>query len=206
MPPRKRNEEQFGKMARRYAFYAHKWRDRTYIRCPNCHKTIMFCPYCKGSLLLQKAQTKPDFLMAMAYVYVEAKGATDRWPFSESIRDNQRIVAEEHETWLFLEIGTGRAPNGKEAYFVPWSIWAEIEAKLIEDKIHSLVFESTKRSKNPTAREILGDYALEWNSGGWAIPSQHYFWKIHGSAYLEFLSRNLDGTYTNSITTQNQPE
>ena len=189
MPPRKRNEEVFGNMARRYAFYAHKWRDRTYVRCPNCHKTLMYCPYCKGSLLLQKAQTKPDFLVAMDYVYVEAKGAEDRWAFIDSIRDNQRIVANEHETWLFLEMGTGRAPKGKQAYFVPWEVWVEIEKGLIEKNKKSLIFERTKTTKSPTAREVLGKWELSWESGGWVIPSQHEFWIRHGEAYLELMEK-----------------
>jgi uncharacterized protein YbaR (Trm112 family) len=183
MTQRKRNEEVFGTMARRYEFYAHKWRDRGYISCPTCRRSILVCPFCNGSLLLQKAETKPDFLLATSYVYVEAKGADDSWAFTTSIRPNQRIVAEEHETWLFLEIGTGRAPSGKMAFFVPWERWIEIEKELIENKHKSLIYAKTKQSRSPVANDVLGEWALVWHKG-WTIPSVHEFWKRHGEVYM----------------------
>lgn len=183
MPPRKRNEEQLGKMGRSYNFYLHKWRDRGYMSCPNCHRPLTKCPICHQDMLLPKAQTKPDYLMAMSYVYVEAKGAGDSWAFTTSIRENQRVVAEEHETWLFLEIGKGRAPKGKNAFLVPWEKWEAIEKELLENNQKSLIFEASNRSRMPVASEVLGEWQLEWQKQ-WTIPSQHEFWKRHGEIFL----------------------
>jgi len=176
---RKRNEVVFGNMMRSYGYYTHKWRDRGYVSCPTCHMGITKCPYCKNDLLLEKAQTKPDFLVAMEYVYVEAKGAENSWPFTSSIRDTQREVAKEAETYLFLEIGPGRVPKGKHAFLVPWEYWEAIEKELVESKCKSLIFEKTTRSRMPTAREILGDWELVWDKGSWTIPEDHIFWTRH---------------------------
>lgn len=176
---RKRNEVVFGNMMRAYGYYTHKWRDRGYVSCPHCHMAITKCPYCKQDLLLEKAQTKPDFLVAMEYVYVEAKGAKDSWAFTTSIRDTQRQVAKEAETYLFLEIGPGRVPKGKQAFLVPWEDWEYLEKELLEMNFKSLIFERTARSRMPTAKEILGGWELVWENGNWTIPEDHIFWERH---------------------------
>jgi len=181
--PRKRNEKVFKDMANYYKFYAHKWRDRGYVSCPQCHRSLTFCPYCKGDLLLEKAETKPDYLLAMDYVYIEAKGAENSWAFTSSIRDNQRKVAKEHETWLFLEIGPGRVPKGKQAFLVPWNEWEFIEKELLEMNYKSLIFEKTERSRMPTARQMLGRWELVWESGNWTIPNNHEFKIKHANMF-----------------------
>lgn len=177
MPPRKRNESEFGSLMRSYGLYAHKWRDRGYARCPRCHRVLSTCPYCRQDMLMPKAETKPDFLVAMTYVYVEAKEGGDRWPFTVSITPNQRKVMLEHESYLFLEMGTGSAPNGRQAFLVPWEVWTHLEDNLLNNDIKSLVFEKTTK-KSMTAKEAFTPYELLWKPNvGWTIPEWHCFRK-----------------------------
>lgn len=177
---RKRNETQLGRTFRSLG-YVHKFRDRGYINCPQCEKQVSICPHCGGSLLLEKADTKPDYLVALDYVYIEGKGAEDRWDFTSSIRDIQRAVMQEHESYLFLEIGKkgGRAPNGRQAYLVPWEEWLRIETGLVERKIASLIYEASKTSRNPTVRSLLSIWELTWQEGRWCVPEDHVFFERH---------------------------
>lgn len=176
---RKRNESEFGQMARRLGYYAYKWRDRGYVSCPKCHQEVRFCPHCHTNMLLNKAETKPDYLLAVEYAYVEGKAGTDRWAFADSITPNQRRVMVEHEGWLFLEMGTGRAPTGRAAYLIPWPKWMETEEKLDEYGIKSIVWEKTARSKNPTSDSLFKEYRLVWDDGLWNIPDRHVWFDYH---------------------------
>lgn len=179
---RKQNETELGRMMRDYGFYAKKARDRGYLSCPNCHIPVKTCPHCKKDLLLNKAETLPDFIIAMDYVYVEGKGSTDSWNWKSSITEIQDRVCLEHESWLFLEMGTGRAPKGRSAWLVPWVTWKEIQTNLEALGFSSIIFEGTTRTKNPVAKDVLQGYECEWHNGGWKLPVNHPFWKAR---YIE---------------------
>jgi hypothetical protein len=86
---------------------------------------------------------------------------------------------EEHESWLFLEIGEGRAPDGRGAYLIHWPIWLRIEAELEEQGFSSVIWKETERSRNPSVQVMFGNERLVWNDGDWAIPGDHLFWKMH---------------------------
>lgn len=170
---RKQSEAELASMFRRLGFYAHKWRDRGYVSCPICHRQIVTCPYCKSSMLLPKAETKPDYLVAEKYIYVEVKSATDRFSFSD-ISDTQRRVLEEHESWLFIVIGTGKAPSGREAYLITWEAWKTWEQVMLAEGRKSLNF---RKGRNLTMHEVFGIFQLNWEPRvGWTIPSGHMFW------------------------------
>jgi hypothetical protein len=183
---RKQNENELGTMFRRYGFHARKSRDRGYVSCPNCHQLVRTCPHCHRGMLLNKAETLPDFIVSWKYVYVEGKGATDRWEYATSISPTQyKVMADDGvEGWLFLEIGTGRAPNGREAYLVPWTDWMTIETKLREQGILSIVYERSQKGKSPSAHELMEVFQLVWLKGGWTIPKEHFFWQIHPDAAI----------------------
>lgn len=182
---RKQNESELGAMFRRYHFHTRKSRDRGYVSCPNCHRPVKVCPYCQKDMLLNKAETLPDFIVSWRFVYVEGKGAEDRWDFTTSITPTQRRVMAEDgvDGWLFLEIGTGRAPNGREAYLVPWDFWCKTEELLEEHAVKSIIFEGGSRSKNPTAKQCFPTYDLKWKGGGWIIPAGHPFWITYPDAF-----------------------
>lgn len=166
-------------MMRREGILTYKWRDAGYMRCPKCGRLLLRCPMCHQDMLMPKAEQKPDFLVAMEYVYVEAKGGGLRWDFEKSITPTQRIVMREHEGWLFLEMGEGRAPKGRAAYLVPWQKWTIIEEQLLSQDVHSVIWERSLRSKNPSADELMGEYRVVWDDGDWKIPEEHPFRQAH---------------------------
>ena len=173
---RKKNEQELGAMMRRYGFHARKSRDRGYISCPNCHMPLKICPKCHKDFLLNKAETLPDYIISFDYVFIEGKGSTDSWSWKSSITPTQDIVCLQHESWLFLEMGTGRAPNGRSAWLVPWLKWKEIQHNLEELNFASIIYEATPRSRNPVASSVLMGYECEWYRGCWKVPDNHVFW------------------------------
>lgn len=171
----KKSETEFGSMFRKIGAYVHKWRDRGFVNCPNCHTILTTCPKCKKSMLLPKAQTKPDFLVAFDYAYAEVKDGKDRWAFTESIRPIQRETMLEHDTaFLFLIMGTGRAPTGRSAYLIPWDKWLDIEEDLLDRNIKSIVYQ--QKGKVPSSEELFLEWKLEWTDGGWKLPKGKYQW------------------------------
>jgi len=181
MVVRKRNEGELGSAMRSLGYWVYKGRDRGFVTCPICHHPLMQCPYCKGSLLLNKAMTMPDFVVARNWFYVEAKQGGDSWDIKD-FTPTQITVMDENtrkggEGYLFLELGLGRAPDGRSAWLVPWKPWTMIMDKMLSEGTHSLRFEQTARSRMPLAKDVLRGFELEWESGGWTIPKSHVFWQ-----------------------------
>ena len=173
---RKKNEKDLGAMMRRYGFHTRKSRDRGYMTCPHCHLPLKICPKCHKDILLKKAETLPDFIVSFDYVYIEGKAGTDKWAWKSSITETQDKVCLEHESWLFLELGTGRAPKGRSAWLVPWEKWKQIQQNLEELNFASILFEATPRSRNPVAANVLMGYEMQWMNGNWNVPPTHPFW------------------------------
>lgn len=166
----KRNEHKLGNMMRSYGYYVHKWGDVRYARCPSCAAIFP----------LPKAEKKPDFLIAMEYRYVEAKGAGDSWHFDGDFRPNQIEFMDNnpHNSWIFVEMGTGRAPDGKIAFLMPWKTWKEVAENLLEKGYKSIRFESTNKSRVPVVKDVIDEhYLLEWEKGNWKIRNNHMWWK-----------------------------
>lgn len=179
---RKKPEEEFQKMMnQRYHLYTKKARDAGYVSCPQCGGLVRYCPHCNQDMLLPKAGTYPDYIVATTFLYVECKQGPDSW----SIKDftpTQMKVMDEHlgkhgQAYLFLEIGEGRAPDGRHAFLVEWAWWRKTQEGLLQDKMTSIRFEATQRSRMPIACELLKDWQLAWRDGGWAIPKAHPFWQ-----------------------------
>lgn len=171
MTQRKRNEHVFGEMMREYGYYVHKWGDVRYGHCPKCNT---FFP-------LPKAEKKPDFLVAMTYRYVEAKGAGDIWTFADDFRPNQREFMDENhlQSWIFVEMGSGKAPKGKSAFLMPWSLWKFIENQILEDGHKSIRLFGTTTTRVPTLQQVIPEnYFLEWANGKWhANYETHPWWR-----------------------------
>lgn len=156
---------------RHYGYYVHKWGDARYAHCPFCNKTFV----------LPKAEKKPDFLVAKNYVYVEAKGAKDSWNYADDFRPNQVefMNANPRNSWIFVEMGTGRAPEGKLAFLMPWTEWLDIAEQLEATGYKSVLFEQTSRSKAPAIRQYVPeDYFLQWNNSQWKIHNNHPWWRV----------------------------
>ena len=162
----KQAEGSFVKVAKRYGWGWHKYGDVRY--CIHCHQP------------LPKTERAPDYLLAPVFTWVECKNndATGRWDWKNDIgpegnRKNQREWLKEHNGWLFIELGQGRAPNDRGAFLIPWLDWERLEASLLEQKQYSLRYRGLRGRLG--ADMMLMQYKLEWNKG-WYIPGHHIFW------------------------------
>lgn len=179
MPPRKRNESEFGAMMREHLYWAHKWRDRGYPRCPQCGRAIVICPYCHGNTLMPKAQTYPDFIFAERPGYAEAKEGGLSFSFDDVTPNQWQVMGEAEDAWLFLQMGAGRAPDGRDAFLIPWQVFFKTVDDLRSQGIQSICYQKTNRTKNPAAMDLFSIYCCAWEQGGWIIPREHIFWFNH---------------------------
>lgn len=202
---RKRSEESLGKMMRLYGWKADKGRDRGYMSCPNCHKAITKCPYCKGDTLLPKAKTRLDFTISFKWTEIECKQGAESWALNDFTEAQENIIENVKiggTHWLFLEIGDGRAPNGREAYLVDMFMFKKIRDKEYEADRKSVRFRSTEKSRMKEAKEVFTGHELVWSTGeGWTIPDGHIFWandldsdieKIHDMAVITPIKETIN--------------
>jgi hypothetical protein len=174
---KKDSEAALGTMMRGNGYFVHKWRDRGFVSCPTCHTAITICPNCKGSMLLPKAQTLPDFLVAKDYTYVECKQGVESWSITDFSPTQIEVLDSIPKSWVFLLMGTGRAPLGKQAFLIPWDRFKEDRDRMIGSGMKSVRFENTERSKVLTAYALWLDCMLVWEKGaGWKIPIYHSWW------------------------------
>jgi len=158
--------------------WCHKWTDMR--MCPHCHE------------LLYKSENMVDY-MIVAWNYaslVECKQGEDSFPFADEnagLRPNQRAWLSEWElfgrpSWLFLELGTGRAPNDRNAWLIPWTIWLYYESQLEVVNRKSMPWRPNRQSKGFDAVGMLKHYQLNWvPTKGFVIPTptedrNHFFW------------------------------
>lgn len=169
-------EREFAALMGRLNIWCHKWADRR------------ICEYC--GRLLYKVDSNVDYtiiLPSARATLVEVKQADESWNSADEesgIRPNQRRLLTEWQekyrisTWLYLALGSGRAPHGRSSYLVPWTSWCELEAQLLNGRIKSISKEGGKFV--PAADWWLAEWRLEWNRGGWIIPPAHVFWQEGG--------------------------
>jgi hypothetical protein len=171
---RKQSEEEFRTTMKRYGIWRHKYRD------------VMTCKFC------QRRQWKdaelPDFMIVWqgrAYL-VECKQSNAYWNFTdadgEGLREIQRREldrweADHNPCFLFISLGSGRAPLERSAWLIPWSEWKAIEAILTRRGQHSL---SRQSKRKVGALDLLKPWELAWNRGFWTIPPDHVFRQILG--------------------------
>jgi hypothetical protein len=178
---KKRNESEAGSFFREVMmFHVHKAGDRRYPSCPICHKPVLFCPSCHGSMLFQKSERLPDFVVSPIFMYVEGKSASSgTFNMFSSFSDIQEITLGENAfSYLWLDIGDGRADVGKRMVFlIPWSGFTGTRDRVLKETgIKSILFTKTPRSRAAVAKDVFGVYALKWQKGGWVIDPGHPFW------------------------------
>lgn len=166
----KRNEHMLGTTMRYYGYYVHKWGDVRYAHCPKCN----------AAFPLPKAEKKPDFLVAKEYAFVEAKGAGNSWNYADDFRPNQIefMTANPRNSWVFVEMGEGKAPEGKLAFLMLWTMWKNVSDALLKTGFKSILFEKTDKSRAPAIRDwIPENYFLQWKDGKWEIHNNHPWWR-----------------------------
>jgi hypothetical protein len=169
-------------MMKLYNFLPDKGRDRGYVHCPHCHEAIKECPHCKKDALMEKAKGRLDYRIIFEWIEVECKQGTETWSLDDFTKPQERLFQEVIQgftmRWLFLEIGDGRAPKGKEAYLIPAQPFLKIRTDEAVANRKSVRFRKTERSRLMEARELFAKWQLEWATGtGWTIPDDHIFWK-----------------------------
>ena len=130
---------------------------------------------------MPKAATRLDYLIAMEWTEVECKQGAESWSLYDLTETQEALINKptrrEHNRWLFLEIGDGRAPQGREAYLIPGGAFVIIRDHYAKEGFKSVRFRSTERSRVPEAREAFVRYSLEWvPNKGWTIPDDHEWW------------------------------
>lgn len=189
---KKRAEKEFVQAQKRYDFDMHKFTDRKWVHCPRCH----------FGFLLPKGENVVDYILWTLGFWVEVKESNSegRWEWVELLPDgehsNQRDFLIEHDGWLYLQLGMGRAhPNreksGRSAYLIPFYEWRyEIEPYLLEHGRRSIRKETI--GSRPGGDVLLAKWRLDWVDGKWDIPIGHPFWwelfnRLRGQ--LEFVKR-----------------
>jgi hypothetical protein len=106
----------------------------------------------------------------------------------------QRETLDEKGGWLFLVMADGERAlpdKNKSAYLIPWNVWKETEATLLDRGISSLT-RVTKR--NMGTDDLFTDYRLVWERGnGWTVPKEHVFWKKLQQQTREFEETVING-------------
>lgn len=174
----KEAEKRWREIAKYYGLYWYKFGDVRY--CIHCHKP------------LPKSERKPDFVTATVSTYVETKNSNAKgsWAWTELLPEGsrclQRAFLEENGGWLFIELGTGKAPDNKGAWLVPWLAWVNnIEPELLRRNQRSLQYKTAYNKDSVSTRGnhigadlLLIEYALTWKpKQGWIIPKGHIWWR-----------------------------
>jgi hypothetical protein len=163
---------------------------------------VRYCIHCGKPL--PKSVLKPDYTVSLFETHVECKNdnkSHEAWLWAEIGEDGERSLQrkffQENGGWLFIELGQGRAPDGKRAWLVPWFIWVrDIEPKLLETGQKSIRFETIYNKDNSPRRGYFGGdilfhgYEMEWKPGeGWIIPVGHLWWKAYHAKLVDELER-----------------
>lgn len=141
------------------------------------------CPYCHK--LWTPPKSRPD-IVTLQNVVVECKAffGERAFPFS-AIEPGQRSwldLASEDGIGVYLALGTrtGRAgtQNPRRLWIVPWRQWLAVEERVrpFQDSlplIAGLARLLAVRERGLGAVELLQQWALWWENGGWRLPPLH---------------------------------
>jgi hypothetical protein len=173
---RKTAERELKKSMNNIGVFTYKFRDRGYISCPTCHRSIVSCPYCRQDMLLEKAAMYPDYLATIDPIFIEVKFGRERYAWDDISPIQRQTLTDNENSWVFLAIGEGRAPDGRAAFLIPWNSYLRAEATSLVDSHKSVVLEKLPRGRVPGARDFWSTYELEWHEGIWVIPINHVWW------------------------------
>ena len=175
---RKTAEPKFRDLMKRLGNWWHKYGDVRY--CMHCHQA------------LPKSENAPDFFTSVIGAWVEVKNndKSGRWAWTEIYKDgaraNQRNMLLDNAGWLFIELGTGKAPNGRGAFLIPFIEWCtRVEPILLERDQKSIRLETiynqdgTERNNMIGADNLLEEWRLNWVTNvGWEIPPDHVWFEV----------------------------
>jgi hypothetical protein len=165
-------ETEFARLCSTYNIWAHKWRN--VYTCYKCGTPI----FDKLTSQLDKRpdkqrETVVDYLTFIERdpVWVECKGkrGTTSWAFSDMDQKQRNFLDAFYKrgvpTSVFILIGSGVAPLGRGAWWIPW-----YEFKM--NCNYLLLDRGVKSISYAYACDVFQGYRLEWDVGGWTIPKE----------------------------------
>ena len=201
---KKQSEREWKQFANRTGFETWKYRDA--LQCDRCHNVIW---QSAGKHVDYGAEYK---LYRTIVEVKQGSGKYGAWAFAnpeKGVRDSQR---EEMDEWLenkgsmpyvFFVVGSGRAPNGRGAFLVPWAPWKHYEKLMLDAGQKSIRFEGGRLKYK--ANDTFSDFALVWKASeagsGWKLPWGHPFYEFMsiGEKVYEFVNNIFVGNFSNEI-------
>lgn len=153
------------------------------------------CPRCKH--LLYRVDNRPYDGIAVIYgrtIPIEVKQDKFRFMFSD-LKEHQRDGLLEWErkhlskAWIFLELGTDRtnskSSKRRRAWLVPINTLLSIETLCEVYGLKSLPLDKSTTNRKDVlkskiyATQLLSQWELPWEKGGWTLPKNHMFYKLY---------------------------
>lgn len=161
---KKQDEKEFASMCAHHKWWAHKWADIPSERAgDNPTGTIVDYLIWIGS--------KPAWVECKQ----EHGGRLNFRQFSSSqVRFMKSFMKRDVQCWLFLLMGSGRAPMGRAAYLIPWREFADVAKLFKEAGKKSMPWKKNRQSGNWNAEYFFFKHRLDWQ-GGWRLPIDHIF-------------------------------
>jgi len=129
-------------------------------------------------MLLQKAQTYPDFLVAKEYAFVECKQAHGSFNLYDLTPRQEGVLTNATKSgWVFIELGDDPGPK-RQAYLIEWRAYVGIR-QYVKNELgfKSVAQRKTARSRTPLASDMFEGWELSWVTNiGWIIPDGHEWW------------------------------
>jgi hypothetical protein len=139
-----------------------------------------------------KDAQRPDEIQQSIVDYLIFTGSQPHWVEVKSSDDNRLNFKEiTHKQnnfmeswvkrgvlcWLFLTLGSGRAPEGRSAWLIAWDYWQEMMKFSIDHGMKSTPWRVAMKGDVQSLETVAHDYQLEWLFGeGWTIPTKHYIY------------------------------
>lgn len=181
-----KNEGEFKQFADWLGAYSEKKPDMG--KCWKCGAPRFDRKTDKNDLREIKA-SRVDYLLGvydrLAWVECKSGETSFAWADDEEgsgmgIRKGQRIWMNDktHQgisCWIFLTVGNGRAPLGRESYLLYWGSWLKVEAQLIERGMKSIPWKRNRMANSViNLQDSFAEFELTWLSNtGWVLPQGH---------------------------------
>jgi len=163
----KESEQDFRNMCKRLNIWAHKWADLRV--CPKCHTKL----FASREDVPDESIIDYEIFIGSTPAWVECKGKPGHTllPFTE-ISPKQRNFLTSwmlRDVWsfLFVTLGDGNAPRGRQAWLIPWYIYTQAEDHYGTARVS---WPWKQQGVYPGFNQVFWEYELTWVKGGWTIP------------------------------------
>ena len=175
----KQAETEFARMCARMNIWCHKWQDVRY--CPNCRKPIFQKRTSENDERPREQQESiVDYLIFVdnipIWVECKGKGGETRFAFRDLNQQQRNFldswVKRGTPCYLFITLGDGKAPKGRNAWLIDYAFWYERERAYVLNGMKSLPWMYAGRKGDYFDFGDFDSYKLAWDSG-WMISKDH---------------------------------